>query len=69
MWEKTSRKLLICICLIGGILSCSKPLDDKISGDAPMRFRFEILQTKADEDAWVKGDKVHVFFNDIGENT
>lgn len=67
MWEKTSRKLLICICLIGGILSCSKPLDDKISGDAPMRFRFEILQTKADEDAWVKGDKVHVFFNDIGE--
>ena len=60
------RKILIGICLFGGLLSCSKPFEDKIPGDAPMRFKFEILQTKADDDAWVKGDKVYVFFNNIG---
>lgn len=54
------------MCLIGGILACTKNVENQIPDDAPMVFNLDILRTKADDDAWVKGDKIYVFVTDIG---
>ena len=42
------------MCLIGGILACTKKVENQIPDDAPMVFNLDILRTKADDDAWVK---------------
>ena len=60
------RKAFVLMCLIGGILACTKTVENQIPDDASMVFNIDILRTKADDDAWVKGDKIYVFVTDIG---
>lgn len=56
------KRATILICLVCG-LSCGKQTLPK---DTQMVFNINVIDTKAENDSWISGDKIHVFFNEIG---
>ena len=61
------KKAIILLCLVAGILSCTKePVGLQApAADTPMTFEISVAETKAAKDAWADGDKIYVFFKNL----
>lgn len=63
------KTLFILICLAAGLLSCTEEMtspEEASQGSVPMTFHVTVLETKAAKTAWADGDKIYVFFKDLG---
>ena len=61
------KKAIILLCVVAGILSCTKePVGPEApAAGTPMTFEISVAETKADKTAWANGDKIYVFFKGI----
>ena len=61
------KKAIILLCVVAGILSCTKePAGLQApAADTPMTFEISVAETKAAKTAWADGDQIYVFFHGL----
>ncbi|MBP5337645.1 MAG: hypothetical protein J6Y63_09115 [Bacteroidales bacterium] len=61
------KKAIILLCVVAGILSCTKEPKgpQEPAADTPMTFEISVAETKAAKDAWADGDQIYVFFHGL----
>ena len=61
------KKAIILLCVVAGILSCTKePVGPQApAADTPMTFEISVAETKAAKTAWADGDQIYVFFHGL----